>query len=60
MMMFKDMLALLKDIEDFNEAQDFPEAENLIQEAKMAIEKDRRLGLEAFTGDRHRTAVDPL
>ncbi|WP_306112787.1 MULTISPECIES: hypothetical protein [unclassified Roseovarius] len=37
---YKDALVLMNDLEEFAETHRFPEAENLIAKARMALEKD--------------------
>ena len=37
---YKDTIVLLNDLEEFADRHEFPEAENLIAKARMALEKD--------------------
>ena len=37
---YKDTIVLLNDLEEFADTHEFPEAENLIAKARMALEKD--------------------
>ncbi len=37
---YKDALVLLNDLEQFADTHDYPEAEDLIARARMALEKD--------------------
>ena len=37
---FRGALVLLNDLEEFADTHEFPEAENLIAKARMALEKD--------------------
>ena len=37
---YKNAIVLLNDLEEFADTHEFPEAENLIAKARMALEKD--------------------